>query len=199
MAFLALSPGVSTTELARRAAAPAPGGRPAVFLDRDGTLNADTGYVHRWEDFRWLPGAKAAIRRLREAGVYVFVVTNQSGVARGMFDEAAVTALHGRMRDDLRTTGADIDDIRYCPHYPDASIAAYRQVCACRKPAPGMILDLIAHWPVDVAESVMVGDKEVDAEAGRAAGIAAEIVPGGELEGFVDRFLGRPRNRRERG
>jgi|SRR6516225_9345310 len=173
--------------------------RPAVFLDRDGTLNADTGYVHRWEDFRWLPGAKAAIRRLREAGVYVFVVTNQSGVARGMFDEAAVTALHGRMRDDLRTTGADIDDIRYCPHHPDASIAAYRQVCACRKPAPGMILDLIAHWPVDVAESVMVGDKEIDAEAGRAAGIAAEIVPGGELEGFVNRFLGRPRNRRERG
>jgi D-glycero-D-manno-heptose 1,7-bisphosphate phosphatase len=173
--------------------------RPAVFLDRDGTLNADTGYVHRWEDFRWLPGAKAAIRRLRDSGAYVFVVTNQSGVARGMFDEAAVTALHAKMRDHLRTTGADIDDIRYCPHHPDASVAAYRQVCACRKPAPGMILDLIAHWPVDVAASVMVGDKEIDARAGRAAGIAAEIVPGGELEGFVDRFLRRPRNRREGG
>jgi D-glycero-D-manno-heptose 1,7-bisphosphate phosphatase len=163
--------------------------RPAVFLDRDGTLNEDTGYVHRWEDFRWLPGAKAAIRRLHDAGVYVFVVTNQSGVARGMFDEDAVKALHAKMRDDLRAIGADIDDIRYCPHHPDASVAAYRQMCTCRKPAPGMILDLIAHWPVDAAASVMVGDKEIDAEAGRAAGIAAEIVPAGGLESFVDRFL----------
>jgi D-glycero-D-manno-heptose 1,7-bisphosphate phosphatase len=173
--------------------------RPAVFLDRDGTLNADTGYVHRWEDFHWLPGAKAAIRRLRDSGAYVFVVTNQSGIARGMFDEAAVTALHAKMRDDLRAVGADIDDIRYCPHHPDASLAAYRQVCTCRKPAPGMILDLIAHWPVDVAASVMVGDKAIDAEAGRAAGIGAEIVPGGELEGFVEHFLRQRSNPHERG
>jgi D-glycero-D-manno-heptose 1,7-bisphosphate phosphatase len=173
--------------------------RPAVFLDRDGTLNEDTGYVHRWEDFRWLPGAKAAIRRLHDSGAYVFIVTNQSGVARGMFGEDAVTALHARMRDDLRASGADIDDIRYCPHHPDASIAAYRQVCACRKPAPGMILDLLAHWPVDAAASVMVGDKEIDAQAGRAAGIGAEIVCSGELEGFVDRFLRRRRNPLEGG
>jgi len=103
------------------------------------------------------------------------------------------------MREELHEIGAAIDDFRYCPHHPDEGTGPYRRVCACRKPAPGMILDLIAHWPVDVAESVMVGDKEIDAEAGRAAGIAAEIVPGGELEGFVDRFLGRPRNRRERG
>ena len=151
-----------------------------------------------WEDFRWLPGAKAAIRRLNDAGVYVFVVTNQSGVARGMFGEAAVMALHAKMRDDLRASGADIDDIRYCPHHPDASVAAYRQVCACRKPAPGMILDLIAHWPVDAAASVMVGDKEIDAQAGRAAGIGAEIVRCGELEGFVDRFLRRRNSARRR-
>jgi D-glycero-D-manno-heptose 1,7-bisphosphate phosphatase len=173
--------------------------RPAVFLDRDGTLNEDLGYVHRWEDFRWLPGAKAAIRRLRDSGVYVFVVTNQSGVARGMFGEDAVTALHAKMRDDLRAIGADIDDIRYCPHHPDASVAAYRKVCACRKPAPGLILDLIAHWPVDAAASVMVGDKEIDAEAGCAAGIAAEIVPAGGLEGFVDRFLRQQRDPLEGG
>jgi D-glycero-D-manno-heptose 1,7-bisphosphate phosphatase len=163
--------------------------RPAVFLDRDGTLNEDLGYVHRFADFRWLPGAKAAIRRLNGASVYVFVVTNQSGVARGLFGEDAVTALHARICEELRTLGAWIDDFRYCPHHPDAGTGPYRRVCACRKPAPGMILDLIAHWPVDKARSVMVGDKTIDVEAGRAAGITAEIVRSGELEGFVDRFL----------
>jgi D-glycero-D-manno-heptose 1,7-bisphosphate phosphatase len=163
--------------------------RPAVFLDRDGTLNEDFGYVHRFEDFRWLPGTKDAIRRLNAAGVYVFVVTNQSGVARGLFGEDAVAALHARMREALQEVGAGIDDFRYCPHHPDIGVGPYRRVCACRKPAPGMIFDLIAHWPVDTAASVMVGDKAIDVEAGRAAGIAAEMVRGGELEGFVDRFL----------
>jgi D-glycero-D-manno-heptose 1,7-bisphosphate phosphatase len=163
--------------------------RPAVFLDRDGTLNEDFGYVHRFEDFRWLPGAKDAIRRLNAAGVYVFVVTNQSGVARGLFGEDAVAALHARMREALHEVGAGVDDFRYCPHHPDVGIGPYRRVCTCRKPAPGMILDLIAHWPVDPARSVMVGDKAIDVEAGRAAGIAAEMVRSGELEGFVDRFL----------
>jgi D-glycero-D-manno-heptose 1,7-bisphosphate phosphatase len=163
--------------------------RPAVFLDRDGTLNEDLGYVHRLEDFRWLSGAKDAIHRLNAAGVYVFVVTNQSGVARGLFGEDAVAALHAHMREELREVGAAIDDFRYCPHHPDIGVDPYRRVCACRKPAPGMILDLIAHWPVDTAASVMVGDKAIDVEAGRAASIAAEIVRSGELEGFVDRFL----------
>ena len=167
--------------------------RPAVFFDRDGTLNEDLGYVHRFEDFRWLPGAKDAIRRLNAAGVYVFVVTNQSGVARGMFHEDAVTAVHAHMREELRELGAAIDDFRYCPHHPDVGVGAYRQVCTCRKPAPGMILDLIAHWPVDTALSAMVGDKAIDVEAGHAAGIAAELVRSGELEGFVDRYLRRIR------
>jgi len=93
------------------------------------------------------------------------------------------------MGDDLRAIGARIDDIRYCPHHPDAGVGAYRLRCSCRKPAPGMILDLLAHWPVDAAASLMIGDKEIDAQAGRAAGISAEIVPGGELESVVDRFL----------
>jgi D-glycero-D-manno-heptose 1,7-bisphosphate phosphatase len=163
--------------------------RPAVFLDRDGTLNEDTGYVHRVEAFRWLPGAIGAVRRLNAAGYYVFVVTNQSGVARGLFDEAAVRDLHGWMNEELRRAGAHIDDIRYCPHHPEASVAAYRMACRCRKPAPGMILDLMRNWPVIAQASIAIGDKERDAAAGRAAGIAAAVVPAGELEGAVERWL----------
>jgi D-glycero-D-manno-heptose 1,7-bisphosphate phosphatase len=165
--------------------------RPAVFLDRDGTLNEDTGYVHRIEDFRWLSGAIAAVRRLNAAGFYVFVVTNQSGVARGLFDEAAVRDLHGWMNEELRRAGAHIDDLRYCPHHPDATVPAYRMTCACRKPAPGMILDLMRSWPVIAEASIAFGDKERDAAAGRAAGIAAEVVPAGALEDAVERLLAR--------
>jgi D-glycero-D-manno-heptose 1,7-bisphosphate phosphatase len=154
--------------------------RPAVFLDRDGTLNEDTGYVHRVEEFRWLPGAIGAVRRLNAAGYYVFVVTNQSG-----------RDLHGWMNEELRRAGAHIDDIRYCPHHPEAPIAAYRVACPCRKPAPGMILDLMRSWPVIAQASIAIGDKERDAAAGRAAGIAAAVVPAGELEGAVERWLAR--------
>ena len=163
--------------------------RPAVFLDRDGTLNYDTGYVHRVADFRWLPGAVNAIRQLNDGGYYVFVVTNQAGVARGRYDEAAVNDLHRWMNEDLRAAGAYIDDIRYCPHHPQASITAYRAACACRKPAPGMLLDLMNCWPVVRQGSIMIGDKESDAAAGRAAGIASAIVPAGGLEGFVEQLL----------
>ncbi len=163
--------------------------RPAVFLDRDGTLNRDTGYVHRAEDVHWLPGAVRAVRRLNDSGYYVFVVTNQSGVARGMFDETAVADLHRWMNDELRSAGAHVDDIRYCPHHPEATVATYRSVCSCRKPAAGMVLDLMQHWPIVASSSIMIGDKEIDAQAGRAAGIASAIVMPGELESSVDRLL----------
>jgi D,D-heptose 1,7-bisphosphate phosphatase len=165
--------------------------RPAVFLDRDGTLNEDTGYVHRSADFRWFPGAMNAVRRLNDGGYYVFVVTNQSGVARGMFDEAVVRDLHRWMNEQLRAVGAHIDDVRYCPHHPDGSVAAYRAVCACRKPAAGMLLDLINQWPVAEEASVMIGDKDIDAAAGEAADIASAIVPPGALERYVETLLRR--------
>jgi D-glycero-D-manno-heptose 1,7-bisphosphate phosphatase len=167
--------------------------QPAVFLDRDGTLNHDTGYVYRSADFRWLPGAMNAIRRLNHSGYYVFVVTNQSGVARGIYDEAAIHDLHGWMNEELRAAGARIDDIRHCPHHPQGSIAAYRTACSCRKPAAGMLLDLMNVWPVIREASIMIGDKESDAAAGKAAGIASAIVPAGGLEGFVVEWLSRLR------
>jgi D-glycero-D-manno-heptose 1,7-bisphosphate phosphatase len=165
--------------------------RPAAFLDRDGTLNEDTGYVHRVAEFRWLPGAVGAIRRLNQAGYYVFVVTNQSGVARGMFQASAVEDLHRFMNGELGAAGAHIDDMRYCPHHPQAAVSAYRTACTCRKPAPGMLLDLMAHWPVVAEASVMIGDQERDAAAGRAAGITAAVVPSGGLGRYVEDMLRR--------
>jgi D-glycero-D-manno-heptose 1,7-bisphosphate phosphatase len=165
--------------------------RPAVFLDRDGTLNQDIGYVHRIADFRWFPGAVNAIRRLNESGYYVFIVTNQSGVARGIYDETAIHDLHRWMGEELRAAGAHIDDMRYCPHHPRGSIAAYRVACSCRKPAAGMLLDLMSVWPVIREASIMIGDKQSDAAAGRAAGIASAIVPAGSLEHFVGQLLSR--------
>jgi D-glycero-D-manno-heptose 1,7-bisphosphate phosphatase len=163
--------------------------RPAVFLDRDGTLNHDTGYVYRIADFRWLPGAVSAVRALNEHGYYVFVVTNQSGVARGLYDETAIRDLHDWMNGELRAAGARIDDIRYCPHHPEASVAAYRTVCSCRKPAAGMLLDLMDAWPVVREGSIMIGDRESDAAAGAAAGIAAAIIQPGGLDEYVRRLL----------
>jgi D-glycero-D-manno-heptose 1,7-bisphosphate phosphatase len=165
--------------------------RPAVFLDRDGTLNDDTGYVYHIADFRWLPGAVNAVRALNESGYYVFVVTNQSGVARGLCDEAAIRDLHEWMNGELRAAGARIDDFRYCPHHPDGTVAAYRAACACRKPAAGMLLDLMETWPVIREGSIMIGDRESDAEAGKAAGIASAVIAPGGLEGFVARLLKR--------
>jgi D-glycero-D-manno-heptose 1,7-bisphosphate phosphatase len=163
--------------------------RPAVFLDRDGTLNHDSGYVYRIADFRWLPGVMNAIRRLNDAGYYVFIVTNQSGVARGIYDEAAIRDLHRWMNEELHAADAHVDDIRYCPHHPLGSVAAYRTTCPCRKPAAGMLLDLMNAWPVIREASIMIGDKESDAAAGRAAGIASAIVAAGGLEGFVEQLL----------
>lgn len=155
--------------------------RPAVFFDRDGVINADLGYVGTRERFSLLPGAAEGVRAAAEAGALCFLVTNQSGVARGFFGEADVAALHAHMAELLAREGARFDDVRYCPHLPEAPLAAYRLRCGCRKPGPGMLLDLMARWPVDRARSAMIGDKPSDVEAARAAGVRGLLYAGGPL------------------
>ncbi len=170
-------------ELPRRLA------RPALFLDRDGVCNVDHGWVGTQERFEWMPGAKGALRMAHARGWHVFIVTNQAGVARGLYDEAAVQDLHTWMQDEALRAGGTIDDFRYCPFHPDAIVPAYRRVSSWRKPAPGMILDLLRTWQLDPARCVLIGDRATDMAAAAAAGVAGHLFPGGDLAEFVRPIL----------
>ena len=161
--------------------------KPALFLDRDGVLNEDQGYVHRWEDFHWIPGARETVAAFNRAGWLVIVVTNQSGVGRGYYTEAEMQALHARMQEDLATTGARIDAVYHAPQHPDAESPKYRHPDPpLRKPNPGMILQALAEWPIDREASLLVGDKASDLEAAARAGVRAVLFEGGDLKAFLD-------------
>jgi len=163
--------------------------KPAAFLDRDGTLNHDAGYTHKIEQFRWMDNAKAAIKKLNDAGYLVFIVTNQAGIARGYYDATDVDALHAWMQGELAEVGAHIDDIRYCPHHPEGKLPELTVTCDCRKPNSGMLESLIAHWQPELSRSFMLGDSDKDAQAGAAAGVYGKKIDPAQLLHTVETLI----------
>ena len=178
------------SDLARaRTELPARLHRSALFLDRDGTINRDHGWVGTRDRWEWVDGAIDAIRAASDSGWHVFVVTNQSGVGRGLYDERALDALHRWMISEVRARGGNIDDLRYCPFHADAIEPGYRRESDWRKPAPGMILDLIARWELDPQRCALVGDQTTDMQAAAAAGIRGKLFEGGNLLAAVEPLL----------
>lgn len=159
--------------------------RRALFLDRDGVINIDHGHVGSRDRFDWVDGALDTIRHATRAGLHVFIVTNQSGVARGYYDEAAVRDLLGWVADQARLHGGTVDDVRYCPFHPDGTVAAYRRPSDWRKPAPGMLLDLIRAWELTPGRCMLIGDQPTDLQAAAAAGVSGHLFPGGNLLAFA--------------
>lgn len=160
--------------------------KPAVFLDRDGTVNEQMGYVNHISRFRLLPGVAVAIRVLNERQVPVVVVTNQSGLARGCFPESLLAEVHALMQRLLAGEGAHLDGIYVCPHHPEAKVARYRLDCDCRKPKPGLLRQAAQDLGLDLARSYMVGDRWIDLRAGQAAGAKTILVRSGYGRGEED-------------
>ncbi|KVK92414.1 D-glycero-beta-D-manno-heptose 1,7-bisphosphate 7-phosphatase [Burkholderia cepacia] len=144
---------------------------PALFLDRDGVINVDTGYLHRPSECQFVPGIFELVRAANRAGYRVFVVTNQAGIARGFYTEQVFRAFTDWMLGEFAKHGALIDEVYFCPHHPDAGLGEYRVACECRKPLPGMLLRARDEFGVDMARSIMIGDNLTDVEAARAAGV----------------------------
>ena len=151
----------------------------AVFLDRDGTINEEVGYLDRLDRLRILPGAAAAVRRINEKGLKAVVVTNQSGVARGYFTEAFVRTVHDSIQEAMKREGAHIDGFYYCPHHSSEGIGEYRKTCGCRKPETGMLTRAAEEMNIDLSRSYLVGDTMKDVETGRRAGAKTVLVKTG--------------------
>jgi D-glycero-D-manno-heptose 1,7-bisphosphate phosphatase len=157
---------------------PASGPRRVAFLDRDGVINVDHGYVHRREDFQLVPGSLAACAQLHRLGFALVVVTNQSGIGRSLYDEDDYRRLTEWMRGEFAAAGAPLAGVYHCPHHPQAALPQYRHACDCRKPAPGMLLAAARELSLDLGRSVLFGDKASDIEAAVAAGVPQRVLLG---------------------
>ncbi len=156
----------------------------AVFLDRDGTLNVDKGYVHRLQDWEWIPGAIDSLVALKKAGFLLIVITNQAGIAREYYKSADMEALHDAINHELNQHGVSIDGFYHCPHHP--KFGDLRE-CNCRKPEPGMILQAHIDFDIDLGKSWLIGDKFSDIQAGLDAGVKSILVMTGY--GDIERNL----------
>lgn len=163
------------------------GTRPAIFLDRDGVINQERGYVHNIDEFHFIDGVFDACREMSKAGYRLIIITNQAGIARGYYTEDEFHHLTKWMLDEFRRHDVEIDDVYYCPHHPVHGVGEYHHDCDCRKPAPGMILRAAKEHSLDLRHSVLVGDKVSDIEGGRAAGVGCcVLVLTGHLLGAAD-------------
>lgn len=168
--------------------------RPAAFLDRDGVLNVDAGYTYRPEALAFTPTAIEAVRLLNQANYHVIVVTNQSGVARGLYDTEDIERFHGSMQAELGRHGAHVDAFYYCPYHPEGTVPAFTRDHEDRKPNPGMLIRAMIDWPIDRENSFMIGDKDSDIEVAHRAGIDAVKVPANvcDLAATIRRLIDRP-------
>jgi D-glycero-D-manno-heptose 1,7-bisphosphate phosphatase len=160
--------------------------KTAVFLDRDGTINEQMGYINHLSRFVLLPGAAQAIRLLNGHSIPAVLVTNQSGLARGYFPASLLEAVHAEMERQLAAAGARLDGIYICPHHPEAKVEQYRQACRCRKPQTGLLEQAAADLNLDLAHSFMVGDRWSDLECGVRAGAAPVLVLTGYGRGELE-------------
>ena len=154
----------------------------AIFFDRDGVLNEEVGYLWEIEKFKWVDGAREAIKFCNERGLLAIVVTNQGGIARGLYMAREVDALHNFMQEELARLGAHIDAFYYCPHHPEGVVEEFSVACECRKPKPGLILRACQDFKINPSEAILFGDSDRDIKAAEAAGLRAGIFfAGGNL------------------
>lgn len=157
----------------------------AVLFDRDGTLNVDVNYLYKREDFRWLPEVPEALAWLQQQGYDIYVITNQSGIARGYFQLQDMLNLHQYMNEELQKFGVQIKKFYYCPHLPDGKVKEYAVDCECRKPKPGLVLKCLQENNLRAENCIMIGDKPRDVECGEAAGVRSYLYSGGSMLDFV--------------